>query len=302
MTASVIIPCFRQGRYLSEAVDSALDQTYPRVQVVVVNDGSDDDTDSIARTYGDRITYVFQKNSGLPAARNAGIRVATGDYLLFLDADDRLRPEAVSALVAEAAPDRLVVGRYEYFDDTGTRSTPRLDPLMIDLPAEAALLVGNIGAPFAFLSPSAVVRSAGRFAPRFRGCEDWDMWLRLQAAGLDVRRVEAIVGDYRLHPNSMTHRRGGEMSEMTAHLLRRSLAGPVVASVGGRTVGVPELRRRLRRKLRQELLDAAYHHRRCRHFGAAAKAALRAAAWTGLSNRVFLEVAKAVTGRPVRGG
>src|SRR5256885_924618 len=95
---SVIIPCYRQAQFLPAALDSVLAQTHLDIEPIVVNDGSDDDTDAVARRYGSRISYLRQGNSGLPAARNAGIRKARGKFLLFLDADDLLHPQAVQRL------------------------------------------------------------------------------------------------------------------------------------------------------------------------------------------------------------
>src|SRR5262245_46484951 len=95
MKVSVIIPCYRQGRYLAQAIDSCLAQTHPDVEVIVVNDGSDDNTDEVARGYGDRIRYIPKRNGGVSAARNSGIAVATGRYLKFLDADDHLAPQQI---------------------------------------------------------------------------------------------------------------------------------------------------------------------------------------------------------------
>src|SRR5262245_16811519 len=95
MKVSIVIPCYRQGHYLRTAVDSCLSQTYPDVEVIVVNDGSDDNTDEVARGYGERIRYVSKQNGGLCAARNSGIAVATGRYFKFLDADDHLAPEQI---------------------------------------------------------------------------------------------------------------------------------------------------------------------------------------------------------------
>jgi glycosyltransferase involved in cell wall biosynthesis len=105
---SVIIPCYRQGHLLPEALESVLAQTYPAVEAVVVNDGSPDDTDEVVHRYLPRVRYVRQQNRGLPAARNAGIRASSGQYLLFLDADDLLYPKAVEWLVEAASrPDGL---------------------------------------------------------------------------------------------------------------------------------------------------------------------------------------------------
>ncbi len=96
---SVIIPCYNQAHFLAEAVQSVLDQNYPAVEVIVVNDGSPDHTREVAAQFGDRIVYIEQGNRGLSSARNAGIRAATGQYIALLDSDDvclpgRLRVEA----------------------------------------------------------------------------------------------------------------------------------------------------------------------------------------------------------------
>ena len=96
---SVVIPCYNQAHFLAQAVQSALDQDYLAVEVIVVNDGSPDNTREVATQFGDRIVYIEQENRGLSAARNAGIRAARGEYIALLDSDDvclpgRLRLEA----------------------------------------------------------------------------------------------------------------------------------------------------------------------------------------------------------------
>src|ERR1700678_3158864 len=93
---SVIIPCYKQVQYLPEAIDSVLNQTWSHVECIVVNDGSPDDTEAVARAYGERIRYVARPNGGISAARNSGIAVARGAYLKFLDADDHLHAEQIA--------------------------------------------------------------------------------------------------------------------------------------------------------------------------------------------------------------
>ena len=93
---SVIIPCYNQAHFLFESVESALAQTYPRSETVVVDDGSRDGTAGVMARYSG-IVSVRQDNRGLAEARNAGFRASTGDYVLFLDADDRLTPNAVES-------------------------------------------------------------------------------------------------------------------------------------------------------------------------------------------------------------
>ncbi len=96
---SVVIPAYDAEHCLRDAVDSALAQTYPTREVIVVNDGSTDATRKTAESYGNRIVYLEQQNLGQGAARNAGLRVAQGEFIAFLDADDYWRPEFLSTCV-----------------------------------------------------------------------------------------------------------------------------------------------------------------------------------------------------------
>ena len=91
---SVVIPCYNQAHFLGEAIESVLAQTYPHLEIIVVDDGSPDNTEEVATRYSG-VRYVQQANQGLAAARNTGLRHSTGAYLVFLDADDRLLPQAV---------------------------------------------------------------------------------------------------------------------------------------------------------------------------------------------------------------
>src|ERR1035438_6648430 len=90
---SIIIPCFNHGHFLAEAVESALEQTHSKKEVIIVDDGSTDNTAQVARQFGDKVRYCWQKNRGLSGARNRGLSEARGEYIQFLDADDLLMPE-----------------------------------------------------------------------------------------------------------------------------------------------------------------------------------------------------------------
>jgi glycosyltransferase involved in cell wall biosynthesis len=98
-SVSVIIPTYNYGQYLSKAIDSCLNQSYRSVEIVVVDDGSTDDTRKVAEEMGDRVVYVYQENRGVSAARNNGLKVASGDFVAFLDADDYLLPESIAMRV-----------------------------------------------------------------------------------------------------------------------------------------------------------------------------------------------------------
>ena len=97
---SIIIPCYNQGQFLAEAIQSVLNQDYQEKEIIVVNDGSLDNTREVAQAFGDSIRYVEQTNKGLSSARNAGIRIARGEYIAFLDSDDQYLPHTLSTAVS----------------------------------------------------------------------------------------------------------------------------------------------------------------------------------------------------------
>ena len=124
---SVVIPCYNGGRFLREAIESVLHQTCRAAEIVVVNDGSTDDTAAVARSF-DQVRYIEQRNQGAPAARNTGMRSSTGDFLVFLDADDRLQPHALATGVESLAANpewAFVSGEVRVIDEDGS---PRCVP------------------------------------------------------------------------------------------------------------------------------------------------------------------------------
>lgn len=98
---SVIIPCYNQSRYLADAINSLLLQTYQPIEIIVVNDGSPDDTNRVCESFGNCITYLEQENQGRSAARNAGVAASKGEWLQFLDADDLLAPKKIEWQMAD---------------------------------------------------------------------------------------------------------------------------------------------------------------------------------------------------------
>ena len=206
---SIVIPCYRQAHYLSQAIESALAQSYPRVEAVVVNDGSDDDTDRVAECYAGRILYITKTNGGLPSARNAGIRAASGKYLHFLDADDILHQDSVATLVTamERTGHPLGIMGFKVFSELCP--VQQAIPVMFDtlhhlLPA---LICGNFAPPHAFLVRKDLVVEVGMFREELCSCEDWDLWLRLAFRGAEVLPVPIAGAYYRHTPGSMSTNR-----------------------------------------------------------------------------------------------
>ena len=271
--ASIVIPCFRQGRFLADAVGSALGQTEASVEVIVVNDGSDDDTETVARRFGDRIRYCRQANGGLSAARNRGLAMATGPYVLFLDADDVLDPRAVGWLVTAAAgrEDVLCVMGYAYFDGTRPVAADRPDGLPPrDGALEARLLTWNFGPPHSYLCSRVMLAANGGFDETLdsRGCEDWDAWIRLVVAGATVVPVHEIGAHYRQHPDSMS-RNAVAMARGRAEVLRRTLRRLRRGDLGRGGLAPTTLRAEVRRGLGDAYMDAAYWLRERGEYGAA---------------------------------
>ena len=119
---SVVIPCYKQAHFLGHAIESVQRQTYPAVEIIVVDDGSPDGTRAVVESFP-AVNYVRQENKGLSAARNRGLRESQGSYLVFLDADDLLLPDAVAAglqtLYASGPEYAFVSGHYRWIGPSG---------------------------------------------------------------------------------------------------------------------------------------------------------------------------------------
>jgi hypothetical protein len=208
---SVVIPCYNQARFIAEAIDSALRQTHPAVEVTVVDDGSTDDTAAVAERYPS-VRYIHQRNGGAPRARNAGLRGSRGDLVVFLDADDRLLPAAlamgVTALDAHADW-AFVTGHVRLIGADGVvRATPPQDHATGN--QFVALLRSNyIWTPGAVLYRRSVLDSAGAFDPAAGASADYELNIRI-ARQHPIGCHHGLVLDYRRHDSNMS----GDIGEM----------------------------------------------------------------------------------------
>jgi glycosyltransferase involved in cell wall biosynthesis len=212
---SVVIPSYNHGHFLGEAIASVLAQDYPRIEVVVVNDGSSDDTAAVAARFPE-VRYVEQANRGLAAARNAGLAVCRGELVVFLDADDRLLPGALETGVRAMAahPEAGFAAGYSRFiarDGTAmpTGQPPR--PAGED-PYIHLLRRNRIRNPAMVMFRRDVVSAAGGFSAGIDACADYDLYLRISRDWPVVFHDE-VVADYRKH--------GGNMSDNSALMLRQ---------------------------------------------------------------------------------
>lgn len=205
---SVVIPAYNAATFVRMAVDSALSQTWTVREVIVIDDGSADNTGNMLATYGDAIRVVTQPNGGLSNARNRGIREAAGTFVAFLDADDRWLPDKLARQV-ELMQQRPTVG----FSSTCTLvETPDGSPSgRWDCPrVEGALLRtlflrnGSVpGSGSGVMVRRELFDEAGLFDESLRSLEDIDMWMRLAAVS-DYACIEEPLTVIVKHPDSMS--------------------------------------------------------------------------------------------------
>ncbi len=202
---SVVVPLFNLGRYLPEAIESVLAQTYQNFELIVIDDGS---TDEYTRLLLDhwpwpRAQVMRQANQGVATARNNAIAAASGSYVCCLDPDDRLRPtyfeRAVDVLDADPAVG-LVTGAMQLFDSNSRRlefPTCRLPEMLVENRAMEPSMFRRVA-----------WEEAGGYCPTFTpsGIEDWDLWLGILERNYRAAMLAEVVMDYRILPDSMSSR------------------------------------------------------------------------------------------------
>jgi glycosyltransferase involved in cell wall biosynthesis len=204
---SVVVPTYNQARFIAATVESALAQTYPDVEIIVVDDGSTDDTQAVLSAYRDSVHCIHQQNRGLAGARNTGFLASRGDYLLFLDSDDLIHPDKLAAHVSvlEAEPGfGLVYSAWRQISPDGTQVLGEVRPNR-----QGQLLKELLLRRFFFFASAAVLRrecieQVGLFDESLRWSEDADMWLRLARAGYAFGYIDRPLLHYRIHAESMT--------------------------------------------------------------------------------------------------
>ncbi|MGH9309174.1 MAG: glycosyltransferase [Vicinamibacterales bacterium] len=203
--ASIVIPCYNQGRFLGDAVRSALQQTYPAIEVIVVDDGSTDGTAAVAETFASA-RLIREQNQGAAAARNAGLRESRGDYLIFLDADDRLLPHAVATGIEylAARPDRaFVTGHVRLIDEDGSPAgTPPQEHG--DNPDYIELLRSNyIWTPGVVVYRRSVFDAVSPFESGAGGSADFELNVRI-ARRFAIGCHHQIILEHRRHGANMS--------------------------------------------------------------------------------------------------
>lgn len=214
---SAIMPVYNGERFLAEAIDSALAQTWPNLEIIVVDDGSRDGSGALADRYAGahagRVRVIHQENRGLPLARNAAIAAARGRYLALLDADDVWLPHHIERCVAVLEDDSsvgLVHANTEDIDGAGRHlgmQSARWTGTRLDAYREVFLRRQHVSCPTAVFRRS-IVATVGAFDAAFNrlGCEDRDMWLRI-ASATSLVYLDEVQALYRIHGNNMSANR-----------------------------------------------------------------------------------------------
>lgn len=212
---SVIVPCYNQAQYLDECLQSVLDQTYFNWECIIVNDGSPDNTSEIVQRWSNRdsrFKYLEKINGGLSSARNAGLKIAKGDYIQFLDADDildvkKLEFSLIECEKVESNKLKIVISNFRMFsDDKNSTSNPfcelkqeyfTFNELLFSWDHEFSIPI-HCG----FFQKNLL--SGFRFPEGLKAKEDWIMWLSIFKSEPHVSFVDTTLAYYRLHENSMT--------------------------------------------------------------------------------------------------
>lgn len=178
---SVIIPTYNRAWALSESIDSVLNQDYPNFELIVVDDGSTDETKALLKAYNGRLTALYQENRGVSSARNTGIANAHGAYIAFLDSDDLWEKEKLSAQIKffKENPDALICQTEEIWIRNGKRVNPKFKH------KKPSGMIFEQSLHLCLVSPSAVMmkrelfQMTGLFDESLLSCEDYDLWLRI---------------------------------------------------------------------------------------------------------------------------
>jgi glycosyltransferase involved in cell wall biosynthesis len=224
---SVVITSYNYARFIGQAIQSVLDQTYRDLQIIVVDDGSTDETRAVLDRFGSAITCIYQQNQGKSAALNQGLALAQGQYVAFLDSDDYWLPDAVAARVAafEAEPTiGVVYGRARVIDEKG-----QFQPYTLGAPEPypgqtfKSLLCGV----FVYFLTLMVRRDClqavgGRFDPDFGTTNDWELYLRLSRV-CRFHYLNRPLACYRVHSSNWSSN-PALMAEQMTRLIDRTLA------------------------------------------------------------------------------
>lgn len=206
ISISIVIPAYNAQKYIKCAVDSALTQTYRNFEVVVVDDGSTDDTREILKEYGSSIRLICQHNEGTAAACNAGVLAAGGERIAFLDADDQWLPQKLERQMRDCADFAISHTDSICFGDECSAEVRRsaIQKMYSGFVLEK-LVVSNFITKSTVIVSRDVYRDAGGFASKYDAVEDWPLWMKI-CAKHELGYVAEPLARYRVHQLSKSMR------------------------------------------------------------------------------------------------
>jgi glycosyltransferase involved in cell wall biosynthesis len=222
---SCLVPVFNGAKYLAEALDSILKQTYRPIEIIVVDDGSTDRTPAVAACYGDRIRYVRQDNAGAPSARNLGLSLARGEFVAFLDADDLWRPEKLQRQMR----------RFESRPELDLSVTYLQNFWVAELKNEEIRFKGHrLSEPVpgyvtqTLLARRSAFYNVGLFNESLKVGDPTDWFLRAAEQGLATEMLSDVLVDRRMHDSNMsmqadTRRMTSRMEDSMLRVIKASL-------------------------------------------------------------------------------
>lgn len=202
ITISIIVPCFNQAQYLDDALQSVLEQSYTHWECIIVNDGSHDNTEEVAKKWIEkdyRFKYLYQENGGLSSARNLGITHARGEYILPLDADDKITPVYVELAVESFQDDNSLKVVYCRAEKFGGES----GEWILEKYSTTALARRNMIFCSAIYKKIDWINANGYDENLIYGLEDWDLWIAILKKGGNVKCIDYIGFFYRIRQGSM---------------------------------------------------------------------------------------------------
>lgn len=220
---SVVMNCYNGEKYLCEAMDSVVAQTWPEWEIIFWDNKSTDRSPEIAMSYGSRVRYFrAPETTPLGAARNLAIQQATGPYIAFLDADDVWMPEMLETLVTamEGAPWAVCYGGIKRIDSQGRELGAWLPPAREGNLLDALLREFDINVPSVLVRRSALVTTGLSFDPAIVASEEYCLFMQL-AATQPFRSMPVALARYRIHPDALTNRSIGKWAEEREYTLHR---------------------------------------------------------------------------------
>lgn len=205
---SVVIPTYNCAPYISEAIESVLNQTYQNIEIIVVDDGSVDHTKKVLKRFIGKIKYYYQDNNGAPAARNAGLKVSSGDYFQLLDADDILLPNKIKFQIETfkklSCEYGVVYSGVRFFNYTNSSKLMERGLHSFSGDILNKLIWENSILIHAALIKKECFEKVGGFNEDLQRCDDYEFWLRASSLGYKFYYINRVLALYRKRSDSLT--------------------------------------------------------------------------------------------------